>query len=93
MISRVQAMAGMGLGVTLQYPDQTAALQLGHFATKSVLGSHVTRVLAGTGTEADPGLSSLPLSEAVRNAARRCWSGAADHEEKRTKAVGLRRKR
>jgi hypothetical protein len=40
MISRVQAMAGMGLGVTLQYPDQTAALQLGHFATKSVLGSH-----------------------------------------------------
>jgi hypothetical protein len=40
MISRVQAMAGMGLGVPLQYPDQTAALQLGHFATKSVLGSH-----------------------------------------------------
>jgi hypothetical protein len=41
----VQAMAGMGLGASVhrsaQCPDQTAALQLGHFATKSVLGSHV----------------------------------------------------
>jgi hypothetical protein len=67
MISAVRMTAGMSLGTPLQYPDQTAALQLGHFATKSVLGSHVTRLLAGTGTEADPGLSSLPLSEAVRS--------------------------
>ena len=60
----------MDLGTRpLQYPDQTAALQLGHFATNSVLGSHVTRMLDGTGTEADPGISSLALSEAVRNAA------------------------
>jgi hypothetical protein len=43
-------------------------LQLGHFATKSVLGAHVTRVLDGT-TEADPGISSLDLSNAMRNAA------------------------
>jgi hypothetical protein len=68
----VEVMAGMNLGVPLQYPDQTAALQLGNFATKSVLGSHVTRVLAETGTEADPGISSLALSEAVRNAAAFC---------------------
>jgi hypothetical protein len=69
MMSVVQRFATISLGTPLQYPDQTYALQLGRFATKSVLGSHVTRVLAGTGTEADPGLSSLPLSEAVRNAA------------------------
>ena len=69
MMSVVQRLASISLGAPLRYPDQTAALQLGRFATKSVLGSNATRVLAGTGTEADPGLSSLPLSEAVRNAA------------------------
>jgi hypothetical protein len=56
----------------LQFEDQTAALQLGHFATNSVLGSHVTHVLDGTGTEAGPGISSLALFEAVRNAAASC---------------------
>ena len=45
----------------LQFEDQTAAVQLGHFTTKSVLGPHVTRVLGGTGTEAVPGISSLAL--------------------------------
>ena len=69
MMSAVQRFASTSLDIPLQFEDQTAAVQLGHFATKSVLDSHVTRVLAGTGTEADPGLSSLPLSEAVRNAA------------------------
>ena len=36
------------------YADQTAALQLGHFAPKSVLGAHVTRLLVEN--ETDPGL-------------------------------------
>jgi hypothetical protein len=69
MISAVQRITGMDLGTRpLQYPDQTAALQLGHYATKSVLGAHVTRLLAGT--EADPGRpSSFRISEAVRKAA------------------------
>jgi hypothetical protein len=71
MLSAVQRIASINLGTPLQFEDQTAAMQLciWHFATKSVLGPHVTRVLDGTGTEADPGLSSLTLSEAVRNAA------------------------
>jgi hypothetical protein len=38
----------------------------------SVLGPHVTGMLDGTGTEADPGISSLILSNAVRNAAASC---------------------
>jgi hypothetical protein len=67
MISAVQRITGINLGTPLQYADQTAALQLGHYATKSVLGAHVTRLLAET--EADPGLSSFRLSEAVRKAA------------------------
>jgi hypothetical protein len=50
----------------LQYADQTAALQLGHFAPKSAPGAHVTRLLVEN--ETDPGLSSLRLSEAVRSA-------------------------
>jgi hypothetical protein len=64
--------ASANLGTPLQFPDQAAALQLGHFATNSVFGSHVTRMLDGTGTEADPGIPSPPLSEAVRNAAASC---------------------
>ena len=67
MISAVQRTTGINLCTPLQYADQTAALQLGHYATKSVLGAHVTRLLAET--EADPGLSSFRLSEAVRKAA------------------------
>jgi hypothetical protein len=47
MISAVQELTGISPGTPLRYPDQTAALQSGHFAMKSVLGSHVTRVLAG----------------------------------------------
>jgi hypothetical protein len=69
MASAVQRLAGIGLNMPLQFEDQTTAVQLGHFATKSVLGPHVTRVLDGTGTEAVPGISSLALSNAVRNAA------------------------
>jgi hypothetical protein len=69
MMSAVQRFAGISLGMPHQFEDQTAALQLGHFATNSVLGSHVTHVLDGTGTEADPGISSLELSNAVHNAA------------------------
>jgi hypothetical protein len=69
MLGVMRRIASAGLGTPLQFPDQTAALQLGHFATNSVLGSHVTRVLDGTGTEAVPGISSLALSNAVRNAA------------------------
>jgi hypothetical protein len=64
----------VGLGTPLQYPDQTAALQLGYFSTNSVLGSHVTRMLAGTGTEADPGLVSivpLPLGVVAAETRRR----------------------
>jgi hypothetical protein len=55
--------SGFDGALPLQYPDQTAALQLGNFATKSVLGPHVTRVLAETGTEADPGLPSLNFTD------------------------------
>jgi hypothetical protein len=81
MMSAVQRFARISLNIPLQYEDQTAAVQLGHFATKSVLGPHVTRVLGGTGTEAVPGISSPALSNAVRNAAA---AGhiyyAADHE-------------
>ena len=69
MMSVVQRLARISLDMPLQFEDQTAAVQLGHFATKSVLGPHVTRVLGGTGTEAVPGISSLALSNAVRNAA------------------------
>jgi hypothetical protein len=74
MMSVVQriSLAGISPGTALQFEDQTATLQLGHFATKPVLGLHVARVLDGTGTGADPGISSLPLSEAVRNAAASC---------------------
>jgi hypothetical protein len=56
MMSVVQRFARISLDIPLQYEDQTATVQLGHFATKSVLGAHVTRVLDGT-TEADPGIS------------------------------------
>jgi hypothetical protein len=69
MLSAVQRFANISLEIPLQFEDATAAaLRLGHFATKSVLGLHVTHVLDGT-TEADPGISSLALSNAVRNAA------------------------
>jgi hypothetical protein len=69
MASVVQRFARISPDMPLQYEDQTATVQFGHFATKSVLGPHVTRVLDGTGTEAVPGISSLALSNAVRNAA------------------------
>jgi hypothetical protein len=72
MLSVVRRIAGVGLGTPVQFEDQTAALHLGHFAMSSVLGSHVTRMLDGTGTEADPGISSLHMSNAVRNAAAAC---------------------
>jgi hypothetical protein len=72
VLSAVQRTAGIGLGTPLQFEDQTATLQLGYFATNSVLGSHVARVLDETETEADPGLSSPTLSVAVRNAAASC---------------------
>ena len=72
MLSAVQRFANISLEIPLQFEDATAAaLRLGHFATKSVLGLHVTHVLDGT-TEADPGISNLALSEAVRNAAASC---------------------
>ena len=67
MMSAVQRPTGISLGMPLQYADQTAALHLGHFAPKAVIGAHVTRLLVGT--EADPGLSSLRLSEEARKAA------------------------
>jgi hypothetical protein len=70
MLSAVQRFASISLGIPLQYEDQTAALQLGRFATKSVLGTHVTRLLVET--EADPGLSSFRLSEEARKAAASC---------------------
>jgi hypothetical protein len=46
----------------LQYAvaDQTAALQSGHFAPKSALGAHVTRLLVGN--EADPGQKKAPAA-------------------------------
>ena len=69
MLSVVQRTAGVGLGTPLQVADQTAALHLGHFAMSSALGRHVIGMLDGTGTEADPGISSLRVSNAVRNAA------------------------
>jgi hypothetical protein len=69
MLSVVQRTAGVDLGTPLQVADQTAALHLGHFAMSSALGRHVIGMLDGTGTEADPGISSLRVSNAVRNAA------------------------
>jgi hypothetical protein len=92
MMSAVQRIiTGISLGTPLQYiyADQTAALQLGHFAPKSVVGPHVTRLLAEN--ETDPGLSSLRLSEAVRKAAASCHGRARGGA--RGRAVGLRRKR
>jgi hypothetical protein len=80
MTSAVQRFTSISLDIPLQFEDQTGALQVGHFATKPVVGLHVTHVLDGT-TEADPGISSLDLSNAVRNAAAcRFLSCAADHE-------------
>jgi hypothetical protein len=70
MMSVVHRLTGIGPGMPLQYADQTAALQLGHFAPKSALGAHVTRLLVEN--ETDPGISSLRLSEAVRKAAASC---------------------
>ena len=75
MLSAMRRIAGVDLGTPLQFEDQTASLHLGHFAMSSVLGPHVTRMLdgtCGTGTEADPGISSLHISNAVRNAAAAC---------------------
>ena len=89
MHSAVQRIAGMSPGMPLQYADQTAALQLGHFAPKSAPGAHVTRLLVEN--ETDPGLSSLRLSEAVRKAAASCHGRARGGA--RGRAVGLRRKR
>jgi hypothetical protein len=69
MLSAVQRTAGVDLIRTpLQFEDQAAALHLGHFAKRSVLGPYVTGMLDGTGTEADPGISSLQMSNTVRNA-------------------------
>jgi hypothetical protein len=69
---RTQASWTRGVGVDLrtplQFEDQAAAVHLGHFATRSVLGPFITGMLDGTGTEADPGVSSLQMSNAVRNA-------------------------
>jgi hypothetical protein len=71
MMGAVHRPTGISHGVLpLQYADQTAALQLGHFAPKSAPGAHVTRLLVEA--ETDPGLSSLRLSEAVRKAAASC---------------------
>jgi hypothetical protein len=40
----VQSLAGISPGILPQYyADQTAALQLGHFATKAVLGAWCAR--------------------------------------------------
>jgi hypothetical protein len=85
-MSAMERITGIGLGTPLQYPYQTAALQLGHFAPKAVIGAHVTRLLSGNKT--DPGLSSLRLSEEVgslpgstQGRRCRCWSGAADEAE------------
>jgi hypothetical protein len=47
MTRAVQSISGISPGMPLQFEDQTAALQLGHFATNSVLGLHVTHVLDG----------------------------------------------
>jgi hypothetical protein len=69
MLSVVQRIAGVDLRTPLQVADQTAALHLGNFVMSSALGRHVIGMLDGTGTEADPGISSLRLSHAVRNAA------------------------
>jgi hypothetical protein len=69
MLSVVQMIAGVGLRTPLQFEDQAAAVHLGHFATRSVLGPYITGMLDGTGTEADPGISSLEMSNTVRNAA------------------------
>jgi hypothetical protein len=83
MHSAVQRIAGMSPGMPLQYADQTAVLQLGHFAPKAAIGAHVTRLLVET--EADSGLSSSRLSEEVHKAAAAadCWSGTADEAELR----------
>jgi hypothetical protein len=79
VVGVVHGLTGPCLGMPPLYADQTAALQLGHFAPKSALGAHVTRLLVGT--EANPGPSSLRLSEAVRKAAASCHlSRAAEHE-------------
>jgi hypothetical protein len=69
MLSVVQMIAGVDLRTPLQFEDQAAAVHLGHFATRSVLGPYITGMLDGTGTEADPGISSLEMSNIVRNAA------------------------
>jgi hypothetical protein len=69
MLSAVQRIAGVDLRTPLQFEDQAAAVHLGHFATRSVLGPYVTGMLDGTGTEADPGISGLQMSNTVRNAA------------------------
>ena len=69
MLSVVQRLAGVDLRTPLQFEDQAAAVHLGHFATRSVLGPFITGMLDGTGTEADPGISSLGMSNTVRNAA------------------------
>jgi hypothetical protein len=48
MQSVVQSIAGISLGIPLQYADQTAVLHLGHFAPKAavIAGAHgVTRSL------------------------------------------------
>jgi hypothetical protein len=69
MLSVVQRLAGVNLRTPLQFEDQAAALRLGHFAKKSVLGQYITGMLDGTETDADPGISSLEMNNTVRNAA------------------------
>jgi hypothetical protein len=91
MIGAVQRITGINPGAPLQYVDQTAALQLGHYATKSVLGAHVTRLLAET--EADPGLSSFRLSEVVRKARGARPPLLVRRGGSRGTTAGLRRKR
>jgi hypothetical protein len=69
MLSVVQMIAGVDLRTPLQFEDQAAALHLGHFAKRSVLGQYITGMLDGTETDAEPGISSLEMSNNVRNAA------------------------
>jgi hypothetical protein len=69
MLSVVQMIADVDLRMPLQFEDQAAALHLGHFAKRSVLGQYITCMLDGTETDAEPGISSLEMSNNVRNAA------------------------
>jgi hypothetical protein len=93
MQSAMQRFGGISPGMPLQYANQTAVLQLGHFAPKAVIGAHVTRLLVET--EADPGLKGLRLSEEVRKAAaarqaRRTRQNCGPTTEKKSPAARAR---